>query len=95
LEISQAAVAKRRLSVENFAIALAHPRKSVFTLLDAEKIAPRTKWEYLHWQRKMGMSKEEAREALELATRIVKGRQVLEVDKNGVPVLGARQQKWL
>jgi hypothetical protein len=42
----------------------------------------------------MGMSKEEVREALELATRIVQVRQVLGIDRNGVQIFSAQQQGW-
>ena len=66
---------------------------SVFSLLDAEKIEPRRKREYIHWQRKMGMTKEEVREALTIAERIVAGREIFEIEKDGAPTPRAKR-KW-
>jgi hypothetical protein len=92
-EISAMAVQKRKLSVNHFAVALAHPIFSIFTLLDGEKLEPRRLREYIHWQRKMGMSKDEVREALDAAQRIVAARVVFEIESDGTPS-GPARRKW-
>lgn len=78
-EISRLAVQNRKLCIEDFAAALAHPKISVFDLFDAEIADPEGEQKYRDDQIRLGMTVDEAADALILARDIVKKRQVFEI----------------
>jgi hypothetical protein len=77
LEVSELTVRKQRLSVEDFAAALAHPLVSIFDLLDADGVAPEAMSRYLDNQTRLRTGEDNSKtleyliEAQAMARKIV------------------------
>jgi hypothetical protein len=76
LQISRLAVEKRRLSKHHFALAIAHPKLSVFAPFDAEDIDPAEQDRYIEMQRTHGVPQEEIGGAFEEARQIIASKRV-------------------
>ena|ERR1035437_2426784 len=80
IEVSRMAVRLQKLNVEDLAVALAHPRISVFDLFDAEDADPEGERKYRDDQIRLGMTVDETADALVTAREIVRLRQAFAVE---------------